>query len=59
MRKEVNLNQDVIDNLQALADKKQWSLKKYMEVTLERQSLKNVKCKNQNIEILPEKNSVN
>jgi hypothetical protein len=46
MRKEVNLSDEVISNLQALADKKQWSLKKYMEVSLERQSLKNTKCEN-------------
>lgn len=46
MRKEVHLSQEVISNLQALADKKKWSLKKYMETTLERQSLKNVKCEN-------------
>ena len=55
MRKEVHLSQEVIGNLQALADKKRWSLKKYMEATLERQSLKNVKC--QNSKIFQEKHS--
>lgn len=33
-RKEVHLNQTTINSLQQLADKKGWSLKKYMEYSL-------------------------
>jgi hypothetical protein len=58
MRKEVHLKEETIRNLQALADKKKWSLKKYMEETLERQSLKNVKCKKEDTGILPDRFSV-
>ena len=34
LRKEVQLEQEIIDKLTILADKKQWSLKKMMEVIL-------------------------
>jgi hypothetical protein len=34
LRKEVQLEQEIIDKLIVLADKKQWSLKKMMEVIL-------------------------
>ena len=41
-RKEVHLRDGVIARLQALADKKGWSLKKYMEWALERASMKGI-----------------
>lgn len=34
LRKEVQLEQEIIDKLTVLADKKQWSLKKMMETIL-------------------------
>lgn len=34
LRKEVQLEQEIIDRLITLADKKQWSLKKMMEAIL-------------------------
>lgn len=34
MRKEINLDENVLALLQVKADKKKWSLKKYMEQTL-------------------------
>lgn len=40
MRKEINLGEGVVARLQILADKRKWSLKKYMEHILERNSLK-------------------
>lgn len=40
MRKEINLNEGAIENLQILADKKKWSLKKYMEHILEQNAKK-------------------
>jgi hypothetical protein len=40
VRKEVHLYVGTIGRLQILADKKKWSLKKYMEDVLERNSLK-------------------
>lgn len=39
-RKEVRLHSDVIKRLQNLADKKKWSLKKYMETVLIKESAK-------------------
>jgi len=42
-RKEVCLDVDVIKHLQNLADAKKWSLKKYMEVTLIKESFKSSK----------------
>lgn len=34
MRKEINLTQEIVTLLQSKADKKKWSLKKYMEQIL-------------------------
>ena len=42
-RKEVVLHENVISRLQQLADKKDWSLKLYMEKTLEKESQKILK----------------
>lgn len=44
-RKEVWLYPVVIERLQKLADKKKWSLKQYMEHTLEKDSRKMIKIK--------------
>ena len=41
MRKEVNLSEQVLSSLQQKADKKKWSLKKYMEQTLIKDAEKN------------------
>jgi hypothetical protein len=38
MRKEINLGEGVVARLQILADKKKWSVKKYMEYVLENNS---------------------
>lgn len=43
MRKEINLTNEVIVNLQELANKKKWSLKKYIEFLCENASIKNSK----------------
>ena len=43
MRKEINLGEGVIGRLQILADKRKWSLKKYMEHILELDSKKAMK----------------
>lgn len=40
MIKNINLGEGTIGRLQILADKKKWSLKKYMEHVLETNSLK-------------------
>ena len=42
-RKEISLHKSVIDKLQILADKKKWSLKKYMEEVLKNESHKATK----------------
>jgi hypothetical protein len=47
VRKEVYLLPSTINQLQILADKKQWSLKKYMENTLLNESKKALKLKQQ------------
>jgi len=41
-RKEVWIDQSVIDRLQSSADKKGWSLKQYMEWILKRASMKGI-----------------
>lgn len=43
IRKEVHLDAKVTGRLQMLADKKKWSLKKYMETVLEKDSNKAMK----------------
>lgn len=40
MRKEVNISEDTIKELQEIADKKKWSLKKLMEETLLERAIK-------------------
>jgi hypothetical protein len=47
LRKEVQLEQEIIDKLIVLADKKQWSLKKMMEVILIK-AVKNVALEESN-----------
>ena len=47
LRKEVQLEQEIIDKLTILADKKQWSLKKMMEVILIK-AVKNVSIEESN-----------
>jgi hypothetical protein len=47
LRKEVQLEQEVIDKLTILADKKQWSLKKMMETILIK-AVKNVSLEESN-----------
>jgi hypothetical protein len=47
LRKEVQLEQEVIDKLTILADKKQWSLKKIMETILIK-AVKNVSLEKSN-----------
>ena len=47
LRKEVQLEQEIIDKLIILADKKQWSLKKMMEVILIK-AVKNVSLEESN-----------
>ena len=44
-RKEVVLHEKVIERLQQLADKKDWSLKYYMEKTLVKEADKLLKIK--------------
>lgn len=41
MRKEINLSKEILDLLQKKADKKKWSLKKYMEQILIKDAEKN------------------
>jgi len=41
MRKEINLSEEVLVSLQQKADKKKWSLKKYMEQILIKDAEKN------------------
>ncbi len=43
IRKDVELTPTAIENLQALAEKKGFSLKKYMEIALTKESRKNIK----------------
>jgi hypothetical protein len=43
-RKEVHLDKDAIKRLQELADKRKWSLKKYMEYVLVKESGKLIKA---------------
>ena len=47
LRKEVQLEQEIIDKLMVLADKKQWSLKKMMETILIK-AVKNVTLEESN-----------
>ena len=47
LRKEVQLEQEIIDKLTVLAEKKQWSLKKMMETILIK-AVKNVKLEESN-----------
>ena len=47
LRKEVQLEQEVINKLTILADKKQWSLKKMMETILIK-AVKNVSLEENN-----------
>jgi hypothetical protein len=47
LRKEVQLEQEIIDKLTVLADKKQWSLKKMMETILIK-AVKNVSLEESN-----------
>ena len=47
LRKEVQLEQEIIDKLTVLADKKQWSLKKMMENILIK-AVKNVTLEESN-----------
>ena len=47
LRKEVQLEQEIIDKLTVLADKKQWSLKKMMETILIK-AVKNVTLEESN-----------
>lgn len=47
LRKEVQLEQEIIDKLAILADKKQWSLKKMMETILIK-AVKNVSLEESN-----------
>lgn len=47
-RKEIWLHPTVVGRLQVLADKKQWSLKQYMEWILTKESSKAIKAKDHN-----------
>jgi|TARA_R110000868_G_scaffold160569_1_gene390307 hypothetical protein len=47
LRKEVQLEQEIIDKLTVLAEKKQWSLKKMMETILIK-AVKNVTLEESN-----------
>jgi hypothetical protein len=47
LRKEIQLEQEIIDKLTVLAEKKQWSLKKMMETILIK-AVKNVSLEESN-----------
>lgn len=51
IRKEIHLTPEALSSLQVLADKKQWSLKKYMETVLSNESRKVLKIKDNKEEL--------